>query len=79
MVLFVSTVDGFLFLMIGTAMYNQLLQLRNFVPCIVFPTEEMKSITSSGYHGNIQDDMSYRDDDDEEANERTKLLKENQR
>lgn len=65
------TVDGFLFLMVGTAMYNQLIDLRNFVPCINFQSEELKEVPTSR-HSNIQD-VSY--SDDESDNERTKLLK----
>ena len=65
------SVDGFLFLLIGTALYNQLIDVRNFVPCIKFDTEELKDLPSSS-HSNIQD-VSYSDEDTD--NERTKLLK----
>lgn len=56
-------------------MYNQLIDLRNFVPCCTFPSEEMKDVPNepSGRYGNIQDDVSYTDD--ESDNEQTKLLK----
>ncbi|XP_045160794.2 solute carrier family 35 member F6-like isoform X2 [Mercenaria mercenaria] len=66
-------IDGFLFLMIGTAMYNQLIDLRNFVPCCTFQSEEMKNVyNESSHHGNIQD-VSY--SEEESDNENTKLLK----
>lgn len=66
-------VDGFLFLMIGTAMYNQLIDLRNFVPCVRFQSEEMKDVPNDpDRYSNIQE-VSY--SDDEADNERTKLLK----
>lgn len=68
-------VDGFLFLMIGTAMYNQLIDVRNFVPCCSFPSEEMKGVQNEAgrHYGNIQDDVSY--SDDEIDTEQSKLLK----
>ena len=59
--------------MIGTALYNQLIDLRNFVPCCTFQSEEMKDVHhDSSNRGNIQD-VSY--SEEESDNENTKLLK----
>ncbi|KAL4237585.1 hypothetical protein ACF0H5_002299 [Mactra antiquata] len=68
-------IDGFLFLMIGTAMYNQLIDLRHFAFCFTFQSDEMKTVhTDPSRHGNIQDDLSYHSDDGSD-DENTKLLK----
>ncbi|XP_045160819.2 solute carrier family 35 member F6-like isoform X2 [Mercenaria mercenaria] len=65
-------IDGFLFLMIGTAMYNQLIDLRNFVSCYNFQSQETKAVCNeSNHHSNVQY-VTY--SEDETYNERTNLL-----
>ena len=63
------SVDGFIFLLIGTAIYNQLLDIRNFVPCWTFSSEELSAVNPS--NSNIQDVSCSEDEDDE----KTSLLK----
>ncbi|KAH3856305.1 hypothetical protein DPMN_098891 [Dreissena polymorpha] len=62
-------IDGFIFLLIGTAIYNQLLDIRNFVPCWTFSSEELSAVNPS--NSNIQDVSCSEDEDDE----KTSLLK----
>ena len=67
--------DGFLFLLIGTGLYNQLIHLEYCVPCIKVKSEEMKDVPKvTGNQGNIQE-ADYISNDDTEDNERTRLLK----
>ncbi|WAR19076.1 S35F6-like protein [Mya arenaria] len=67
-------IDGFLFLLIGTGLYNQLLDLRNFVPCCVFPSEELQNVSHDpGRHSNIQD-VSFSEEEVSD-DENTRLLK----
>ena len=67
-------VDGFLFLLIGTGLYNQLIHLEYCVPCVKVKSEEMKDVPNvSGNHSSIQE-VDYISDD-EEDNENTRLLK----
>ena len=67
-------VDGFLFLLIGTGLYNQLIHLEYCVPCVKVKSEEMKGVPNvSGNRSNIQE-VDYISDD-EEDNENTRLLK----
>ena len=75
--IFIFSVDGFLFLLIGTALYNQLIHLESCVPCVKFKSEEMKDVpkvVTSSNQGNIQE-VDYISDDDLEDNETTRLLK----
>ena len=68
--------DGFLFLLIGTALYNQLMHLEYCVPCVNIKSEEMKHVpvVTCSNQGNIQE-VDYISDDDTEDNETTRLLK----
>ena len=65
------SVDGFLFLMIGTALYNQLVDLRDCIPCMSFKTEELQVVTGSGHHSNIQ----HSDFTDDETDDTSRLLR----
>ncbi|CAH1793272.1 unnamed protein product [Owenia fusiformis] len=60
-------IDGFLFLMIGTAMYNGLMPMPWF-SCCREPTEELMTIQAND--GNIQEDTSA-----ENATEKTGLIR----
>ena len=67
-------VDGFLFLLIGTGLYNQLIHLEYCVPCVKVKSEEMRDVPNvSSSHGNIQEaDYISADEEDDET---TGLLK----
>ncbi|XP_053377756.1 solute carrier family 35 member F6-like [Mercenaria mercenaria] len=67
-------VDGFLFLMIGTAMYNQLLDLRNFLPCYSFQSEEIRDVPYGFNQQSTKQDVTY--NVEKSDNENTKLLTE---
>lgn len=65
-------IDGFIFLMIGTALYNQLLHLEYFVPCWSSKTTELATQPNNPQNS-IQADVSFSDDDSD--NERTSLMR----
>ena len=70
----VLAVDGFLFLLIGTGLYNQLIHLEYCVPCVKVKSEEMRDVPNvSDNHNNIQE-ADYISED-EEDNEKTGLLR----
>ncbi|XP_045160755.1 solute carrier family 35 member F6-like [Mercenaria mercenaria] len=64
-------IDGFLCLVIGTAIYKQLLDIRNFVPCRR-DSENKNEQTDSFHQDSIQVTVNSDDYDDDEN---TKLLK----
>ncbi|KAK3597431.1 hypothetical protein CHS0354_040171 [Potamilus streckersoni] len=70
-------VDGFLFLLIGTSLYNQLIHVE-CIPCLRKEPQEMKTIVNPRGHQNIQDsdgDEQSSEEDEAQPSERTRLLK----
>ncbi|KAK3092644.1 hypothetical protein FSP39_005347 [Pinctada imbricata] len=67
-------VDGFFFLMIGTALYNGLIHVE-CIPCLRRPAEELEDVTVKvpENRGNIQYTSDY--DDDTNPTERTRLIR----
>ena len=79
MICFFVTVDGFLFLIIGTALYNGLFDC-SFLPCIAAePQDDQDAGTQDGAQGQdgaagASGDVGY-----DNENEKTPLLKDNNR
>ena len=71
--MFFISVDGFLFLVIGTLIYNNILELRNFVPCWRISTEKT-SETAKCHRDNSEKQPDF---DNGPNDERRPLLTEN--
>ncbi|XP_061183493.1 solute carrier family 35 member F6-like isoform X3 [Saccostrea echinata] len=65
-------VDGFLFLLIGTALYNELIHVE-CIPCLRTPIKDMEYVTSPRHSGNIQS-AEFSDSDEINTSERTPLI-----
>ena len=68
------SVDGFFFLLIGTALYNELVHVE-CIPCLREPRKEVTFVvdTSSTPKGNIQS-AEFSDSDEINTSEKTPLL-----